>query len=773
MALIPALIVTALVAMMGLSMLMAHLRGARVVNFQGDEFKLTSAVESVGVLTTQRIWSAYLDQSDGVAGDIQGFRNFLTSVAEPQIPNNADPSPPDVNDGIDFLAEIDLPTDLDGDPIYDDVNIDALRVYRHDEEIDDATHLYVTISASTKRGGDMVNPILNRAIRLVYTIEPVRFAGFDYGVLANNVNCIFCHTVVDSTERYYNPFPDEYGTFERIKVGTLESLMVRDDVDGIPFVINDWDADSYVAGSVYVRGPVTDHDGSPITNWNGQSFRAFDFDGQGHIVEDLDDGDLHPIVFSPAGDPPQPLENLYLDYPTAYPDMVDGPLPTSFPPPFPDDGGIDPDTGEPDPTGAGNRAVDPGEFYALAEWAEGTVAGGAINATAHGADPIDNSSEMNQALTVGNRPSLGSGTIANVILTGTESDPIVIDGDVAIDGDVVISGYVKGKGTIYATGNVYIPTDLVYLDGELIVDGDPTGFRTYGVGPDGTKNALGLAAGGNVMIGDYLMPSLFTDPEQYDIVSGDSDGEWNFALAELSLFNRGEWAKTQETLPGPGEDPMDTTTWTVDNPGYIDGYMPRYYNFGPGDEIPIYNLGDLYFDVTTGTWHGDSEVPLDWDPRDITMWDPTDTNNPALFDPDTDEPIAAISQLTSNEGWVSDDMLKLAIELFEGQHEVGDPMEIDALLYTNNAIFGIVHRQDAYRGQLLVNGALVCSDLGLLAPGLFDPMGIGSGSHPPGSPFRVGLRLNYDRRLRDELNIKNPGQVTIKRKLWNPAANIM
>jgi hypothetical protein len=45
-----------------------------------------------------------------------------------------------------------------------------------------------------------------------------------------------------------------------------------------------------------------------------------------------------------------------------------------------------------------------------------------------------------------------------------------------------------------------------------------------------------------------------------------------------------------------GRGPKDPATWTVENPGFVPGYVPRYYQFGPGDTIPIYNLANLYFD---------------------------------------------------------------------------------------------------------------------------------------------------------------------------------
>ena len=74
-------------------------------------------------------------------------------------------------------------------------------------------------------------------------------------------------------------------------------------------------------------------------------------------------------------------------------------------------------------------------------------------------------------------------------------------------------------------------------------------------------------------------------------------------------------------------------------------------------------------------------------------------------------------------------MQKLAIEYCEANRDQQTPMKIDGLLYTNNAIFGIVTRVERIgdfffenmRGQLVVNGSLVCADLGLLTPGYHNP----------------------------------------------------
>jgi len=614
----------------------------------------------------------------------------------------------------------------------------------------------------------------------VWTIQPADFDGFEFAILANNVNCIFCHSRVDDAERYYNEDPGLYGTFDRVKVGTLESLMLRKDMDGNSLHINDFDTDSVIAGTLYVRGSVTDQDGGVVNDWGDQSFHSFAFDGAGNIMEHAATGEETVADFSPTGALPMPLENLYVDYSSIYTEMVDGNLPLEFPAPFPDNGGIDPLTGAPPADSeakSGNKIVDDEEFYALAQGAEGSITAGIITVKDAG-EVIDSIGEYASALFSGNQASIEQTVAGNVLLSGTEANPVIIDGMVAIDGDLIINGYVKGDGSLYVKGNVYIPTDLQYLNGN-VVPSDPSSPETFGVAPDGTTNALAVAAGGNILIGDYSKPAAlqpdmsYQVPSKYDFVTGDSSDDWNFALAEISLFNRTEWAKTQPTLPGaPGEALDDPSTWTQANPNYAGpDYVPRYYEFGPGDEVPIYNRGQLYFDTSSQTWRGDDEVPLDWDEALLTLADPGDVNDPILYPAGEEPPV--VRTLTATEGWIDDYMYKLSIEYFEDNREQGTPMRIDGMLYTNNAIFSLVHRAGPMNGQLIVNGSLLAADLGMLAPGHYNPGGYGSDENTPNSTFAVGLQLNYDEGLKDYLKIDNPYQVQLKRTLWNPTANLL
>jgi hypothetical protein len=776
-AMIPTLLAVAGLSIFVLALLTSVITTKRSVNHQSDEYRLSSTVESVAMLATEKLWSGYLDKGDGKAGTITSFRNYLTGLG---IQDAKKPGPPKADEGTDVLPLLALPVE-GGKTVFHDVTVENLNVWRLD--VGDATQLYLTISATSNRGAGLVNPKLERSLQQVYTIEPEEFDGFDYAVLANNINCIFCHTQVDSVERFYNTDPTKYGTFDRVKVGALETLMLRH-TQGAGGAIGDWDADSVIAGTLYVRGTATDANGLPIDNWSDLAFQSYAFDPvTGKLTEggSSGPGDVTANPFSPAGFPAVKGENLYLDYPEEYALMVDGNLPPGFPAPIPDDGGLDPSTGLPDPMSIENKLIDDFEFDALALEATGSITAGMVTIVEEG-ETIDLAGYTAAVsdVAVGSTQAVVDG---NLILTGTEENPITISGTVAVDGDLIIHGYVKGEGALIVRGNIYVPSDLEYKDG-----------TKFGIDPDSQPNALGMAAGGNILVGDYLTPSTtgadlsLEVPGKFAIVdgsptpTGDGVNPWNFTLAEMSLFNRGEWAKTQAFLPavaGSADDKSDPllidpatgypTTWEP-NPNFEEGYIPRYYQFGEGDVVPIYNKGDLYWDDETGAWHGDAEVPLSWDPAMISMADPNDPSDPYIF-PD-DAPHAVLVQATPDDGWIPDDVYKASIEWYEDSRPIGKPLTVDGLLYTNNAIFSLVSRYDGpYAGQMTINGSLIAADIGMLAPGIYDPWGVAPNPSPL-SNYAVGLQLNYDKRLKNMLNVKNPLQVQLKRTLWNPTAQL-
>jgi hypothetical protein len=75
-----------------------------------------------------------------------------------------------------------------------------------------------------------------------------------------------------------------------------------------------------------------------------------------------------------------------------------------------------------------------------------------------------------------------------LVLVGTSSKPIVIDGPVVIPGDVIIKGVVTGRGTIYAGRNVHVVGDVTYKQSpswdSLERNSDTGEIRRKGGGPN-------------------------------------------------------------------------------------------------------------------------------------------------------------------------------------------------------------------------------------------------------------------------------------------------
>ena len=84
-----------------------------------------------------------------------------------------------------------------------------------------------------------------------------------------------------------------------------------------------------------------------------------------------------------------------------------------------------------------------------------------------------------------------------IVLIGTESNPIEVNGPVIIPSDVIIRGYVKGQGTIYSGRNIHIVGDIKYVD--------PPSWNNRSTENTDNKNRdlLGLMAKGNIVLGNY------------------------------------------------------------------------------------------------------------------------------------------------------------------------------------------------------------------------------------------------------------------------------
>ena len=403
--------------------------------------------------------------------------------------------------------------------------IERLDVYRVDEW--DATTIVIEVDAVARAGDDGSSKEARASVQEHFTIAPPPWEGLDFALLANNVNCLLCHTTIDSAERFYNDDVSLAGSYDQVKVGSIDSIHFRSDPD------------SAVAGVVLIGGDAIEGDGSNIADWSAFNLMTGgDLDGL--IREDgfLDVAWEQLSLFDPNA--PEAFASVFLDH-YEHEGATPYDLPDSFPSPFPDNGGFDPGSGKGNADEAGNRIIDDLEFESAVRGSNGTISGGNITVLDK-SDVIAKQSDLSK-VAKGLDGSISGTTEGNVYITGTKGQPIVLDGDVAIDGDVVLSGYVVGSGTIRARGNVYIPGDLMYLDRETGVS------RDFGTAADGRANSLAVAAGGNIVIGDPFRPAW----GEGDPTNGEKSGSFNFTMDELAIFNRQEWMKTQPTLPGESE----------------------------------------------------------------------------------------------------------------------------------------------------------------------------------------------------------------------------
>lgn len=89
-----------------------------------------------------------------------------------------------------------------------------------------------------------------------------------------------------------------------------------------------------------------------------------------------------------------------------------------------------------------------------------------------------------------------------LVLEGTQTNPIKINGPVVVSNDVVIKGFVTGQGTIYSSRNIHIVGNIQYVN--------PPNWANK-VAAEGNGNAskdlLCLAAKGNIVMGDCTSSS--------------------------------------------------------------------------------------------------------------------------------------------------------------------------------------------------------------------------------------------------------------------------
>ncbi len=659
-ALIATLLAVVVLTVLGLGMLTVSLTDTRNTTRLGQDLQALYAAEAGVENVVKQLWADYIAEDctsctypkgPGEVGILNGYIDFLNRSG--------------INDGGTYSL-------LTGQSLLGGVTIEQVTVTR----TDDSESVSLAVISDGTAGERQVR------VQEAFQVEGELFKGFDYALLANNINCIMCHARFDNVKRDYNSDPSQYGSFDRVKVAALEDLMVRSA-----------SADSIVAGTLYTTGTIRDNAGNPLTDLVSTTVDGYQFDSNGKIVEDASGNPTRVDLSKATGDPLPPLENLYVDYPIDPADQVDGELPKSLPAPFPDNNG--------------DRLVDHSEFVEVASETQGKITGGVLYGVPAGSGY--SSGTLPSSSTADLAGGLNQTYTGNLILVGTEANPLTCAGDVAVEGDVVVAGKVKGQCEILATGNIYLVGDTTYADGTS------GGNRTFGRAADGTKNALALVAGKNILIGDYLTPKKGNIDDPVDLDSGgpqiDADGEIeavnsSFTQSELTLFNKAEYQKAQA-------DPS---------------YTPRYYQLRDGD--PIYRYAGI-------GEHG-SKYNSDF----------------LAFTSSAGDAVVSLSPAATGAGgtpWISESVLKQIWINDNNNRPAGTPFQIDGLLYSRNAVFALSRRDSHTEGQMRLNGAMVAADIGVLVPG---------------KTGGVGMQLNYDQRVSTLLKLRDPERVRLVRHSW-------
>lgn len=654
----------------------------------------------------EQIWNQYLEDQGGEVGNLASYRAFIADVVGTNEDLNrdgdADEDEFDSNGNGVFdqadplvMATAQAPI-LVGEP--GSARLTSLTVTRRD----DFSGTDMIIRATAEYFGE------TRTAEQTVRVGGQPFEGFEYGVMSNNINCILCHAEIKSLPLENNADPTRYNTFSRVKVATLESLLFR--ITG---------AHSEIAGTVYTRGDVMDQYGNDISadTLASSTLNGYEFDpNNGMIVQDAS-GNMNEVSLVDAQlDEEGMLEegqNLYKNYPDDPDLMTDGTIPSSFPAPY-----TDPNE---------NRYVDDDEFGTFMASANGSITGGVAYGVPNDGTLYDQASfptTSNDATT-----SLANGNYdGNLVLVGTEADPIEIDGTVAINGDLVIKGYVKGSGKLMVRNNSYVAGDVVYADAA----------DTFGYADDGTENALALVSGGSTLMGDYLSvrgKNKESDQSKYPNKSysiqtrvADKTQTWNGETMHTGYFDPGvtDPGEIQETMTQAdgtviqrdGHQFSFTTSelmlfnnLEIDKAAADPNYRPRFYGIREGQPDNIYVYDDT--DEHSVRYDRNSDgVKLLTDYM-IEQGIPLDLLDDASF-----------HYMNPQGNWLSEDILRQMWWDDEQARPDNTPFQFDGLLYSNNAIFAVTRSKSRHgshtNAKMLLRGSIIAPDLGVLSANGFE-----------------------------------------------------
>jgi len=252
-----------------------------------------------------------------------------------------------------------------------------------------------------------------------------------------------------------------------------------------------------------------------------------------------------------------------------------------------------------------------------------------------------------------------------LVLVGTQTNPIEINGPVIVPNDVIIKGYVTGQGTIYSGRNIHVVGSIKYVN--------PPSWANKAVSEtanNASKDLVGFMAKGNIVMGDCTSSS------------------W---LSGIQTYLNSE--------PYVQKYACDSTDADIGYPSTFQGsYVAKEYVSGGGTAQPTADGGtttDGTFaklrteTVSLGTYHTETTTTYDWRTRRYI----TTTKQV--------EDTATVTKNSYNRRYYESVCLDKEIS-----SRCETITQLDGVFYNNHGIFGKL-------GSCTVNGSLVCRNEGL------------------------------------------------------------
>jgi len=428
-------------------------------------------------------------------------------------------------------------------------------------------------------------------------------------------------------------------------------------------------------------------------------------------------------------------------------------------------------------------SIDPAEAQARATNGDGSIwAGAGATAPAYAPNTAgiwivppggdwDNGGGPGSGAVPADQATLDSVIDGNVVIVGTDADPITIAGNIFATGDVIVKGKVDGQGALYAGRNVYVAGDIRYADQPT--SGYPLQDDAEGSAAVGEKvSELRLAARSNIVIGDWT----YVDPEE-PYTDANSNGQWDPGepytdwnqdgafddgtdISRMRDRQAQDFMKAQFDLNDVRYYEADASGSTIANELTKDG--SKFYN-DLGKVVPAANVATVDDGTTVGSEIGDfrkTRYDATIAPGNvIRQADGSGSFDPWMNDAGYQEILGteqlsmvsyrlpgiggasdAAKEYEYGEGWAAANgtdknlLDRDAIDGQTGQYvfndgrrivEVNDNLgddtirvntqvrHIDAFLYANKRIGGKIDE-----GHLTVNGGMAAGEIGVLAPGL-------------------------------------------------------